>query len=108
MDQREGPADAKVNSVVGALLAIVAFFSSLGVFIRLWSVWVEWWVYLIVATIAIASFIMGYIARRNLIQSGVYKQSNFYQGAVMISLGCSPLTLLLLAGLFYLAVSSVR
>lgn len=108
MNQTEGLADAKVNSVVGALLAIVAFFSSLGVFISLWSIWVEWWVYLIVATIAVASFIIGYIARRNLIQLGVYKHSNFYQGTAVISLGCGPLTLLIVAGLFYLAVSPVR
>ena len=108
MNQTEGLADAKVNSVVGALLAIVAFFSSPGVFISLWSIWVEWWVYLIVATIAVASFIIGYIAGRNLIQFGVYKHSNFYQGTAVISLGCGPLTLLIVAGLFYLAVSPVR
>jgi hypothetical protein len=108
MNQTEGLAGAKVNSVVGALLAIVAFFSSLGVFISLWSIWVEWWVYLIVATIAVAGFILGYIARRHLIQFGVYNHSNFYQGTAAISLGCSTLALLILVSLFYLAVSSVR
>ena len=84
----------------------MAFFSSLGVFISLLSIWVEWWVYITVAAIAAISFVLAYMARRDLKDLGGY--SPFYQGAAVISLGCSPLTLLILAGVFYLALSSVR
>ena len=72
------------------------------------STWVALWVYLIIAALAVASFVLGYIARRDLIDLGVYKQSNFYQGAAVISLGCSPFTLLMLAGLLYLPLASLR
>jgi amino acid transporter len=105
MNQTKRLANAKVYSVFGVLLAIAAFFSSLGVFISLWSVWVEWWVYIVIAAIAIAGFLTGYIARRDLKDLDAY--SPLYQGAAVISLGCSPLTLLILASLFFLALSSV-
>ena len=108
MNQTERLDRAKVYSVLSALLAIVGFLSALGVFISLLSTWVALWVYLIIAALAVASFVTGYIARRDLIDLGVYKHSNFYQGAAVISLGCSPLTLLILAGLLYLALASVR
>ena len=98
MSQTKRLDHARAYGVFGLLLAIMAFFSSLGVFISLLSMWVEWWVYIMVA--------VGYMARRDLKDLGGY--SPFYQGAAVISLGCSPLTLLILAGLFYLALSSVR
>ena len=106
MSQTKRLDHARVYSVFGLLLAIMAFFSSLGVFISLLSMWVEWWVYIMIAVIAAISFVLGYMARRDLKDLGGY--SPFYQGAAVISLGCSPLTLLILAGLFYLALSSVR
>lgn len=106
MNQSERFDRARAYSVFGLLLAVMAFFSSLGVFISLWSIWVEWWVYILIAAIAAVSFVLGYIARRDLRDLGGY--SPFYQGAAVISLGCSPLTLLLLAAFFYLALSSLR
>ena len=104
MSQTERLDHAKVYSVFSSLLAIVAFVLSLGILIILLSAWPEWWLYILIAVSAVASLVIGYKARRDLIDSGVYKHSNFYQGLAVISFGCSPLALLMLIGVFFLVL----
>lgn len=108
MNQTERLDHAIVQSVVSSLLAIVAFLTALVSWIILLSAWPEWWLYVLIVASAVTSLVTGYKARRFLIDVGVYKHSNFYQGLALISFGCSSLALLAIILVFFVALSYLR
>jgi hypothetical protein len=101
MNQTERLDKAKCFSVICAFLAVVASFLSLMILFIYLSAWPPWWLYIITVASGVYGFVVGYKARSDLIDLGVYKHSNVYQGTAVISLGCSSIALLILAlGLF--------